>query len=424
MAASMLLLAATGAHAQSTDGYHSHQVVPLVADTGSFTSIFNFTTPNTFPVTVTPKFFPGNDTNGNQIGVPLTCPNFTIPVNGLFSRPSLRALCPDIPAYTFGFMTFEALPSSDGMLNDIPVFAVFTRMTSPQGQGTTVEGFPAHTFTSAVSVVNGLRKLALTPTTPIFQTNCFIGNMAPMDETADPVQPSSTVTYTMNVAGVNYGGVVTLAQGRMVRFLDIFAAAGVPAGDRDNVAVVFRNNNTVLGDNRQGLITFCTVQDNTSYGADFRIGKQAFGSMGIGSNDGMAAREIASKTDALGRAFEIGPGQSANTHVVYFKHPDRIKCELLDLAGNRMLPSAGLEMRAYENDPEEGVGGNNATTTGMVETGDKHDHNGYNNRYLIEVESNEQNTLVTRPYQLYCASGSGNTYGYDIIEYQKAIDRF
>jgi hypothetical protein len=31
---------------------------------------------------------------------------------------------------------------------------------------------------------------------------------------------------------------------------------------------------------------------------------------------------------------------------------------------------------------------------------------------------------VTRPYALYCSSGSGNTFGYDIIKYQEAVDRF
>jgi hypothetical protein len=55
------MLANTAAHAQSTDGYHSHQVIPLVADTGSFTSSFNFTTPNLSPVTVTPRFHPGKN---------------------------------------------------------------------------------------------------------------------------------------------------------------------------------------------------------------------------------------------------------------------------------------------------------------------------------------------------------------------------
>jgi hypothetical protein len=429
LAVGTLLLAATGANAQSTDGYHSYQVIPLVADTGSFTSSFNFTTPNTFPVTVTPRFYPGkNGTTGNgtTIGTPLTCPNFVIPAQGLYASASLRTLCPGITApNTYGFVTLEAAPSSDGMYSDIPVFAAFTRMQDPQGKGTTVEGFPASTFTSAETIVNGLRRVASTATTPQFQTNCFIGNMSQLDPDPILTPPSATVTYSMRIGGTNYGGSVTVAPGELVRFLDIFGAAGVPVGNQDNIAIVFTNGNTVANDNRAGLLTYCTVQDNTSYGSDFRIGKQAYGTLGIASIDGLAARESVVKVDVKGRVFEIGPGDSANTHVVYFKHPDRVQCELLNpVTYARLTPAAGLEMRASDSDMLDAVGGNNATGTGMVFTGDKSNHDGYNNRYVIEVESNEQNTGVSRPYALYCASGSGNTFGYDIIKYQEAVDRF
>ena len=48
VAAAMLACAAPVA-AQSTDGYHSLQVFPVVVDTASFAQQFNFTTPNLFP---------------------------------------------------------------------------------------------------------------------------------------------------------------------------------------------------------------------------------------------------------------------------------------------------------------------------------------------------------------------------------------
>jgi hypothetical protein len=423
-AATALLLASGAACAQSTDGYHSFQVFPLAVDTGSFAQQFNFTTPNGFPVTVTPRFYPGDDINGVQIGPPLTCPNFTIPAQGLFSFASLREMCPGIVApNTFGFVTLEAAPSSDGMYGDIPVFAAFSRASNPAGDGFTVEGFPASTFTSATTVVTGLRRVAAKQSLPAYQSNCFIGNMSAFDP--DSPGSTSTATYTMSINNVDYSGSVTLAPGRIKRFLDIFAAAGVPAGDHNNIAIVFRNTNTVANQNRQGLMTYCTVQDNSTFGADVRIGKQAYGTLGIASNDGMAAREAVSKTDAAGRNFEIGPGNSANTHVVYFHHPDRVQCELLNpVTFARLTPAAGLELRAYGPEHVESAGGDNQTGTGMIFLGDKPDHNGYNSRYTVEVESNEQNTGVTRPYALYCASGSGNTFGYDIIKYQEAVDRF
>jgi hypothetical protein len=423
-AATALLLASGAACAQSTDGYHSFQVFPLVVDTGSFTQQFNFTTPNAFPVTVKVRFFPGDDGAGNPIGPPMNCPNFVIPAQGLYTSNSLRTLCPGIVApNTFGFVQLEAAESSDGMYGDIPVFAAFSRASNPSGDGFTVESFPASTFTSATTVVTGLRRTIATDTSPAYQTNCFIGNMVPYD-TENPGS-SSTAFYSIRNNNTTYSGQVTLAPGRMKRFLDIFAAAGLPAGDYNNLAIVFQNSNSIANNNRNGLMTYCTVQDNGTYGADFRIGKQAFGTMGIASNDGMAAREWSGKVDAAGRAFEIGPGNSANTHVVYFKHPDRVQCELLNpTTGARLTAAAGLEIRAFGPEHVESAGGDGQTGTGLIFLGDKADHNGFNNRYTIEVESNEQNTAATRPYSLYCASGSGNTFGYDIIEYQKAIDRF
>lgn len=420
----MLLLATGAACAQSTDGYHSFQVIPLVSDSGSFTQQFNFTSPSLYPVTITPRFYPGDGDDGNALSPVRTCPDVVIQPGQLRTFTSLRTLCPDVVEPSiYGFVTLQAAPSSDGMVSDIPVFAAFSRMSNPLGNGFTVEGFPAYTFTSGTTVVNGLRRLAAGGGSPPFQTNCFIGNMGLFDPTG--TEPPSKVFYTISNGGTNYGGSITLAPGRIKRFLDIFAAAGMPAGDYNNLAIRFRRDTVVSPGVRQGLLTFCTVQDNGTYGADFRIGKVAFGSLGIASNDALAAREWGATKDALGRNFEIGPGNSANTHVVYLRHPDRVQCMLLDQAGTAQLTaSAGLEMRVTGPLQDEYVGGNNATGTGMVFLGDKAEHDGYNNRYIIEVESNEQNTAATRPYMLYCSSGSGNSFGYDMIRYQEPVDKF
>ena len=55
------------------------------------------------------------------------------------------------------------------------------------------------------------------------------------------------------------------------RYLDIFWIDGVnaPAGDQSNVRAEF----TQTSGGSANLIGFCTVQDNTSFGADFRIAK-------------------------------------------------------------------------------------------------------------------------------------------------------
>ena len=416
----MLLALAPDARAQSTDGYHSIQVIPVVVDSASFAQRFNFTTPNQFPVTVQVKFFPGDGTAQAATG-PVTCNDVAIPANGAIVVSSLRTLCPGLVSGTaFGFLHLQSAPSSDGMFSDIPVFAAFSRVANPQGNGFSVEAFPAHTFTSASSVVTGLRRLASTSNSPAYQTNCFMANMNWLDPETTPV--AKTVKYTVVYGGNEWNATVNLMPGQFVRLLDIFATVGAPAGDYNDAGLVVVPQS---GGGRQSIMSFCTVQDNTSFGADFRVAKSAYGSFGIGSNDGMVAREWAATQDVQGRVFKILPGESANTHVVYFRHPDTVQCSLLDPVTYVPLTTAsGLEMRASDSDQLEAVGGDDETSTGIIYLGDKADHGGYNNRYLIEVESNETNTGVERPYMLYCSSGSGNTFGYDLIKNQEAVDRF
>jgi hypothetical protein len=312
------------------------------------------------------------------------------------------------------------------MLSDIPIFAAYSRVSNAQGNGFSVEAFPAHVFTSATTVITGLRRMAATTNSPAFQTNCFLANMNELDpETQGGVK---RINYRIQIGPTPYNSFVDLMPGHFVRLLDVFAAVGAPAGDYPVASAVFSTAPLNAGVPRPGLMTFCTVQDNTSFGADFRIGKVASGSMGLGSNDGLAARSLRIKKDALDRNFEIDAGSSANTHVVYFRHPDTIQCRLVDPVSLIPLTAAsGLEMRAYEGPVvQEGeyAGGDNQTSTGLLTLGDKSDHGGHNSRYLIEVESNESNAAAVRPYALHCSSGSGSTFGNDIIRYKEAVDRF
>ena len=421
-AAGLLLLAtAPATMAQTTDGYHSVQVFPLVVDSGSFAQRFNFTTPNAFPVTVKIKFFPGDGTVQAATG-PVTCSDVVIPANNATVVESLRHLCPGLKeGSAFGFVHAQAAPSSDGMYADIPVFAAFSRVSNPHGNGFTVEAFAAHNFNSGTAVVNGLRRLSATASTPVFQTNCFLANINQLDPEATPL--AKTVNYELIHGGNVWPATIDLMPGQIVRLLEVFSDVGAPDGDYNDAALVVR---PAAGNGRQGIMSFCTVQDNNTYGADFRVAKTAYGSLGIGSNDGMLAREWAATADVQGRVFKILPGNSANTHVVYFRHPDTVQCRLLNPVSpfGPLTAASGLEMRASDSDQLEAEGGDNLTSTGMIYLGDKPEHGGYNNRYLIEVESNETNTGVERPYMLYCSSGSGNTFGYDIIKYLEPIDRF
>ena len=410
-----------GALAQTTDGYHSIQIFPVVVDTASFTQRFNFRNPNDVQVSITPKYYPAQ---GTSSGI-LTCPDIVIQGGKTATFTSLRQICPSLAAGSqFGFLyTSELSPSS------LP-YAGFSRVANPQGNGFSVEAFPAHTFTSADSVINGLRRRAASGPNPAFQTNCFIGNLNEVTASGPSTTP---VEYTLyNSASTVIGsGTVNLAPGAYVRLLDVFAAGGAALGDYDDaqMKVVELNNNVDLGE--PGIISFCTVQDNTSFGADFRIAKQEVGNGGmaypgdsLGAQDNHVARETLVDADAVGRAFEIGTGASANTHVIYFRHPDYVQCEVINPStGLRAVAGYGLEIRLLDPDGVVVAGGDNITGWSDVFLGDKTERNGgANTRYTVEVEDSQVNTGAVRAYKLHCRSGSGHTLG-DLIRYKESIGR-
>jgi hypothetical protein len=231
-------------------------------------------------------------------------------------------------------------------------------------------------------------------------------------------------------AGAQIGSsFVDLAPGRLTRLLDVFAAANIPAGSYDDATITFHENSA----GEPGLMTFCTVQDNTSFGADFRIAKQERGKLageGIGAEDDHVSRdstvsaEVANSGGA--RAFAIPAGQATNTHVMYFRHPDWVQCEVIDPAtGVRAAPGYGIEMRLVaQNGVSVIAGGAGSQGFGKIYLGDKADrNNGANTRYSIQVESNGVNEGSSRPYRLHCQSGSGHTLG-DLVRYQQPGNQF
>ena len=404
--------------AQSTDGFHSIQVVPLAVDSGSFTQRFTFKNPDAANAAeITLSFFPSS-------GTPVSCPNFTVPAGGQKVFSSLRAACPAVLAGSqFGYLHAWTAGASNRL------FSVYSRVSNPEGIGFSVEGFPAHTFTSANTVVTGLRRLTASGGAPAFQTNCFIANL---HELTPASSVGSDVEYKVyDSAGVQVGstGAFNLMPGRMVRLLDVFAAAGAPAVDYDDASIVFSESGT----GEPGLMSFCTVQDNTSYGADFRIGKQlqGFGTQyaGIGQQDDHVVRDatvgfdLKVSGDTTARAFSIAAGALMNTHVVYFRHPDWVQCEIIDPAtGLRAASTYGLDIRLRDQYLNTLSGGAGVQGFGRLYLGDKTErNNGTNARYAIEVGSSTP-TTAARPYRLHCQSGSGHTLG-DIIRFNVA-DQF
>lgn len=404
----VLLCGASGTvSAQTTDGYSSLQVVPIVVDSSSFVQRFNFHNPSDQPIEIVPEYYPGTGTSA----VHITCPTIIIPGRDERVFTSLRALCPALsPGAQFGLLYLRH-PGPE-------TWSVFTRVSNPQGVGFAVEGFAASAFTSAITQVTGVRRLAATANSPAYQTNCFVANLPVYSGTV----PTRTVHVGMYVSDKLGGQIgfesVEVAQGALVRLIDVFAAAGAPAGDYDDAMVEFYGSDGY----NPGVVSFCTVQDNTSFGADFRIAKMRLASStagyeagGFGAQDEHAARQLWMDKDRLGRSFVIPAGAFNNVHILPVRLPDFGRCELFDSwHGRTMTPEDGLELRIMNGAGETLYGGNNSVVvpdlpddrTGSAYFGDK-DLAPSNATWFVQVESNGQNTSVDRPYTLRCQSGSG-----------------
>jgi hypothetical protein len=393
--------------AQSTDGYHAIQVLPVVVDTASFTQRITIRNPNAFTLQVASTYYPAD---GTVQATPIACPAVAVSTNNAVAISSLRALCPALAAGSqFGTLVMRSGTSAP--------FAVYSRVSNAAGAGFSVEGFSAQTFTSAATAVTGLRRLGASGNSPSYQSNCFVGNLGEFTPGPTPATIDVTVKLWQGSTGIGQT-VVSLPPGRLVRLLDIFATVGDGAGDRDDVTATFANTSTV----RSGLLAFCTVQDNTSFGADFRIGKVERGRLGmLVSQDWTATRNFVPDSDfkfsgeADVRLFHVPAGSTRNVHSIYFRHPDVIDCSVINPSTlEDASPSYGLEMRLLAQvtggDWQVIAGGDGVVGFTGLYLGDKSQRGfGFNTRYMLEIESNGQNEVADRPYLLSCRSGSGST---------------
>lgn len=405
------MLLTQGSTAQSTDGYHAIQVFPVVVDTASFAQRFHFRAVYPWDATaVTATYYPAQ---GTLQPAPLACSGFDLQPHQSLQFASLRALCPGLVAGSaFGTLVVRSTSGQP--------FAAASRISNPAGNGFFVEGFPASDFTSAELVVTGLRRRASTAQSPAFQTNCFIGNLAELAPAGAPRTTTVEMAITTPAGAVLGQKSVAVQPGQLVRLLDVFAEAGIAAGDVEDAVASFR---TPLELDRGGILAFCTVQDNSSFGADFRIGKQELGwDVVPGAQDESARRTTWTVTEDLvdegvpATTLSLPAGATRSVHLFYFRHPDVIGCKLRDGAGESIFPAYGLEMRLRVHDVQGGwrvlAGGNDATEFAGLYLGDKNRQgDGANTAYLLEVESNGRNEGVPRTYMIVCNSGSGHTHG-------------
>jgi len=352
----------------AVDATSAYMVIPLTAQTASFVSdIFVFNPHADYDLALNVDYVGGDGT----LGV------------GLKSCGGI--LVPALKATQFSVGTKCALSAAGGHFGMVRIydtmttgspfplpFHAYSRVANPQGIGFSVPAYPNAVFQSGISQVIGLKRQAASPT---YQSNCFIGSR---DDSVlvqislyspDDVQIGSTLSKL-------------LAANQFVRYLDIFTAVGAAPGDHTNVRAQFE---TFLG---TALIAFCTVQDNTSFGADFRIAGET-------------------QPSDVTRMFETNYGEAASSFSSYgqkavyyfvFRSPDKARCRIITSGGG----FANLEMRIKDPSNVVIAGGDNQTDTGLFTVAS-------GGVWTLEVSVREGVT-PTYPllYGVECGSGNGH----------------
>jgi hypothetical protein len=238
--------------AQTTAGTSATIVVPVVAQTGSFTSEVTLYNPNAGAITVSVAYYNAQNTAspGAKACNPLVLPG------GRSAAFAVATQCALPAPPNFGLLILAEQSGTQS-------FHGYVRTQTPQGVGFSTEGFPIENFNDQLQHATGLKRAAASGTLPAYQTNCFVASLG------------DAVSYEMRLfdgaTGAQLGGTLTgsLQPYQQYRYLDVFAEAGVAAGNRSNVRAQFAN----LTGSQKKLVGFCTVQESTTFSADFRIAK-------------------------------------------------------------------------------------------------------------------------------------------------------
>lgn len=389
------IIAATGittAHAQSTAASGSVVVVPVVAQTASYTTEVIVRNPNTAPITLNVKFDEAN--NSSTPGL-RACNQLIVAANT--STPfTLSGQCTLTNASHFGMLVLE-----DATAPQTHQFFAYSRAQTPGGNGFSVEGFPIGAFSAADADVDGLKRQAAAPT---YQSNCFVGALSEAVSYQLTLWDSSNTLVGLPLAG-------TLQPFQMLRYLDVFAQAGAAGGDHANV----RANFTVTGGNSAGdgkqpaLVGLCTLQESTFFGADFRVAKSQ-----DAMNDGQ--RRIACiGQDECGVAHGVSVSQPEqitnatlrNVYSMIITQPDHVRCDIV--AAPADLPNLQMRLR-LPGDPFTSTvfaGGAGQTSFSIFTGGRNAIDNGTATRWFIDVETISSGTTVPIQFGVACTSGNG-----------------
>jgi len=238
--------------AQTTAGTSATIVIPVIAQTASFGSEVTVYNPNGSAITISPVFY---DAQNTATPGPKACTSVSLGAN-VSKVFTLATQCALPAGSNFGLLVLSETTGTNR-------FYGYARTQTPQGVGFSTEGCPIENFNDQRQHATGLKRVAASGGLPANQTNCFVATLA------------DAVSYELRLydgtTNVQLGATLSgsLAAFQQYRYLDVFALAGVAAGDKTNVRAQFTN----LTGAKKKLIGFCTVQENTTLSADFRIAK-------------------------------------------------------------------------------------------------------------------------------------------------------
>jgi len=352
----------------SLDGAGSIMILPLIAQTGSYASEVTVRNPYNFTLQVLVFYTGGTVTTGAGL-------NFCAPLNiAPFSTVqfSVGSQCALPAGGQFGLVTLvenAAVPSP---------FQAFSRTQTPGGNGFSVPAFPAGALEAPYwgHYAVGLKRQTAAP---VYQTNCFV---------ASTDDPTPYQIRLLNASGNQIGNTISgsLQPYQMVRYLDIFSAVGLFSGDYSNVTAEFAAGMSPTA----ALISFCTVQESTFFGADFRMAQPSE------TRDGTRQREVDSAV------FNLNAYTAMNRHDIVFRHPDYVRCFITS-------PSAAvLELRITSPSGAVVAGGTNVSDSGTFYTGTRALYQGFSDSWAVDIASKPAYFgPFPVSYTFSCFSGNG-----------------
>jgi len=379
---STLLLAVTTAGASSTI------VVPVVASTGSFVSEIAVYYPGPFSGTATSMTINVFYYDANGLPSPGLKPCAQLSINaGETKSFVLASQCTLGAGGHFGVLVLQ-----DAAAEKTNYFFAFNRTESIGAhEGFSVEGFPIGNFSGQGADASGLKRIAAPPG---FQTNCFV---AALGEAVD------YQVLLFDSSGTQIGSTLTgtLGAWQEVRYVDIFTTVGAPAGDYTNARATF-----VVTDNpnRTSLIGFCTVQENQSFGADFRIAKSREG-RDNGQRRVFCRGGNADCTD-IQTGFQITDVTKKDGYRLLIRPPDFVKCTILGSQASS-LEIALLPIGTFAPGGTVLAGGTGQRSF-YYSTGPRSTSNGGVAEFFnLEVETIAAAPAGTYTYAIRCDSGNG-----------------